>query len=332
MSDQLQMFGPMTSEDMSSVTGSPELQSGPTRSDSQDGQTAAQCGQAPAPARLSARQAKAKGLMTLATSGRIGLDSSASATLQSALENRLMMRLDTAGSTLFKLTWKARRTPLGRRYLERAVSVLRTSDRGCTSVPTPCAQEDNKSIEAHLAMKHRMGERDGTGANRTAITSLQVVAKLSAVPSPCTPSGGRSCSTNLMDATGRMVDGRKHTASLEHTVKFASVPTASARDWRDGRASQKTIDRNARPLNEQIVNLATVATPRSEDSRGSPDSLHSQAQLADSGQTATGGMAKTESIGQLNAGYSRWLMGLPPVFCDCAVTAMASWRKSRRSS
>ena len=42
--------------------------------------------------------------------------------------------------------------------------------------PTPCANEDNKSLEAHLAMKKRMGERDGTGANRTAITSLQVMA------------------------------------------------------------------------------------------------------------------------------------------------------------
>ena len=33
-------------------------------------------------------------------------DSRASAALQSSLESRLMQRLDTAGSTLFKLTWK----------------------------------------------------------------------------------------------------------------------------------------------------------------------------------------------------------------------------------
>ena len=35
--------------------------------------------------------------------------------------------------------------------------------------PTPTANPDNKSPEAHLAMKRRMGERDGTNANRTAI-------------------------------------------------------------------------------------------------------------------------------------------------------------------
>ena len=43
--------------------------------------------------------------------------------------------------------------------------------------PTPVAKDDGKSPEAHLAMKQRMGERDGTGANRTQITSLQVMAK-----------------------------------------------------------------------------------------------------------------------------------------------------------
>jgi hypothetical protein len=46
-----------------------------------------------------------------------------------------------------------------------------------TTWPTPTAQPDNKSPEAHLAMKKRMGERDGTFSNRTAITDLQVMAK-----------------------------------------------------------------------------------------------------------------------------------------------------------
>jgi len=44
--------------------------------------------------------------------------------------------------------------------------------------PTPVAQDDNKSVEARLAMKQRMGERDGSKANRTAITSLSVMAKI----------------------------------------------------------------------------------------------------------------------------------------------------------
>jgi len=41
--------------------------------------------------------------------------------------------------------------------------------------PTPVANDDNKSPEAHLAMKRRMSEADGS--NRTAITSLNVMIK-----------------------------------------------------------------------------------------------------------------------------------------------------------
>lgn len=48
--------------------------------------------------------------------------------------------------------------------------------------PTPVAQDDNKSPEAHLAMKQRMGERDGSNANRTAITSLNVMSQLWSTP------------------------------------------------------------------------------------------------------------------------------------------------------
>lgn len=44
--------------------------------------------------------------------------------------------------------------------------------------PTPAANDDNKTPAAHLAMKKRMGERDGTGANRTAITSLAVLVRI----------------------------------------------------------------------------------------------------------------------------------------------------------
>ncbi len=48
--------------------------------------------------------------------------------------------------------------------------------------PTPTSNDDNKTPEAHLRMKKRMGERDGTNANRTAITSLQVLVKQWATP------------------------------------------------------------------------------------------------------------------------------------------------------
>jgi len=53
--------------------------------------------------------------------------------------------------------------------------------------PTPCAQEDNKSPEAHLAMKARM-----PGGPRSTVTSLNVMSKLWQTPSVADTTGGHA--------------------------------------------------------------------------------------------------------------------------------------------
>ena len=58
------------------------------------------------------------------------------------------------------------------------------------------------------------------------------------------------------------------------------------------------------------------------------DQLPRQANLV-TGKTRTGFTAGTESGGALNPAHSRWLMGLPPAWDDCAPMAMPSSRKSR---
>lgn len=62
---------------------------------------------------------------------------------------------------------------------QTSVYELQTSARPileneCSLWPTAVAKDDGKTPEGHLAMKKRMGERDGTNSNRTAITSLAV--------------------------------------------------------------------------------------------------------------------------------------------------------------
>jgi hypothetical protein len=108
-------------------TPSPGLRCGSTLSLSPAGQISFPFGPGVVHASHSASPGEEVGSETNATSGPRGFVSSASAILQSYLESRLRALLDSRGSTLFRLTWKARVTPLGRPICALRASVLRTS-------------------------------------------------------------------------------------------------------------------------------------------------------------------------------------------------------------
>lgn len=335
MDDQSSLFPPTTSPDTSDATSSQESDSGTSRSTSLDG--AGQSGLAHVPANRSQAREKAGRSPTKEIYGRLGIGSSESRSLQQSLASRLMQRLDGAGSTEYAMTWKGRVTPSRRRYCQLAVSARRTSGTDCSGWPSPQAQEPGGTAEQELARKRRAVER-GSSMGTEAITHLSHAAQMAGWPSPCTPNGGRSTSPEKMDATGKTADGRKHTASLEHAVKFATTGWVSPQKGdgdRGGQAKRYLEKTHAVRLLDQAL-TAGWATPTSRDHKdtGNLENVPVNALL---GRQASLSTAATESGGgyRLNAGFSLWLQlgtGKSLAWLRCAPLATRSSRKSRRNS
>lgn len=147
-------------------------------------------------------------------------------------------------------------------------------------------------------------------------------------PTPNTPSGGRSTSIEKMDATGRTTDGRKHTASLEHAVKFAAWPTPCSQDGPKGGPGQGA---------DRLPAAAALAprpwaTPMRADGRGSAGVGKAELPNQAHGVISSGSPAETEKPGQLHPAFSLWLQGYGIAWARCAEQVTPSSRKSRKSS
>jgi len=286
----------MTYADTRSVTSLQGSADGPWLYVLPDGRTTDEFGLAHALASLSARQVAAMGLKISGISGRPGSISSKSADLTQCLGSRLQQRLASAGSILFRQTWKAKATASGLRFWAHTASAPLTSGSGCGSWPTPNAGPQNDTDTKWQARREACAKQHGN--NGFGLT-LGMAAQLASWPTPTAAladKGVRSMEGGIREAM------RSRGADLAAMVCLASWVTPSARDWKDS------------------PGMATTATNPDGSERSRMDQLPRQA----SGALATGCPAETVKPGQLNPAHSRWLMGYPAAWCACAPTATPS--------
>ena len=273
--------------------------------------------------------------MTSGTYGRTSTTSSSSDALMSSLASRLRAKTASLGSTLFALTWKERVMPSGLRIYALRASGRRISDSGFTGWPTPNAhfvdakprppvicnrkatdpQIGLADVAVHLCSWPTPTSRDwkdGAECQNVPINALLGrTAWLAGWPTPTVGNSMGSQSSEGMSVTGRTPDGRKNAVSLNHVASFAGWPTPTS----------SLADKGVRTLEGGIR----------EAMRGHGPDLAALACLA-SGPIPNGSPVETAKRGQLNPALSRWLMGLPPEWDVCAVTAMQSLPRSRKRS
>ena len=279
MSEALNKSKPASSEDSPNAISSPALESGPTPLERLDGRMILPFGQAPAPARVSVQAGSGEALAISVTYGPHGSGSLASAALTQSLANRLRVKTDSLGSTLFRLIWKERDTPSGRRIPALRATGRRTSGRDCTSWPTPRKSDQAQGLAGNRAQINERGRVIRESGEDFGMALCDVV-KLASWPTPNTPSGGPNTESTETHTGGRDLEGAVQLAGSKGDLM-----------------------------------------------------LPSQASLTATGAMPSGSGAATGSTGQLNPAHSRWLMGLPPAWDACAVTATHSMRsRPSRSS
>ncbi|ARS98739.1 hypothetical protein B8O09_05940 [Klebsiella pneumoniae] len=153
------------------------------------------------------------------------------------------------------------------------------------------------------------GELQPTGGG----VNLQTAALLAGWPTPTATDGKGGYQG------GRIRNGRLSTDRLDVAAQLAGWPTPTTSNDRSPcpQEAMRTYRDNGTKIQKRLQDVAALCGP---------------VRLTASGEMLTGSMAGMDGGGQLDPNHSRWLMGFPPEWEDCAPTETLSTLKRRQRS
>ncbi len=152
------------------------------------------------------------------------------------------------------------------------------------------------------------GEFQPTGG-----VNLQTAVLLTSWPTPTATDGKGGYQG------GRIRNGKLSTDRLDVAAQLAGWPTPTTSNDRSPcpQEAMRTYRDNGTKIQKRLQDVAALCGP---------------VRLTASGEMLTGCTAGMESGGQLDPDHSRWLMGFPPEWEDCAPTETLSTLKRRQRS